>query len=592
VARLLAEFAGFAALLFLTRYVARGHLVPQGDQECHIGGIALDVLTHGLRFPLQVYAPNEYDNGSFFSGLLTAVSFSLLGRNILALKLVTHFISAAGAVATLWLLRGCLDELGLTNRTARWTATAALVIAIALAPRVVTICSMYGIGNHTEGSAIGMVLLALFSRRLRSRSVPGTAAFWALVGVALYLNKGTVLVIPVLAATQTMLAWRSPVLLAAACGGFVVGAFPELRVAVQQHGVNWGMMGWNTMAHKLERNSQGFPRSLINTLLFLGEYRIELLGAWTIALCTGVALFVRSRRRQASADGSATAPRQAVPITLGMVLGVSVFHLAELSVMARNGLDGYVIYGYPTLVVLFSVLVAFVCTQVAGRWGDAAGVWVGAAAIALTLVLYRPYAVTWGSGTVAALWRNQAGAACSWRFAEGFERVYAYGLAPPGQTRDQYAIAGCRSLSEPAQVLDCIGGVARELNWRENERIDGAPPAELSPSEGRAYAFHYGVHRKGDTAPCGDFHDRELGAICAGAVRLECLLYGDVYTRIVSDHGIGRPRCDVPEPPMEGFWSAIRLDLLARTGTERPNLERAWGDDNLDACKPVFDECF
>ena len=110
-ARLLAELAGFAALLFITRDVERGHLVPQMDQECHIGGIAVDVLAHGVRFPLLVYAPNEYDNGSFFSGLLAAVSFSLLGRSVLAFKLVTHVISAAGAVATLWLLRSCLQEL-------------------------------------------------------------------------------------------------------------------------------------------------------------------------------------------------------------------------------------------------------------------------------------------------------------------------------------------------------------------------------------------------------------------------------------------------------------------------------------------------
>ncbi len=75
---------------------------------CHIGSIAVDVLAHGIRFPLLVYAPVEYNNGSFFSGLLTAVSFSVLGRNVLTLKLLTFLVSIAGAVATLWLLRGCL----------------------------------------------------------------------------------------------------------------------------------------------------------------------------------------------------------------------------------------------------------------------------------------------------------------------------------------------------------------------------------------------------------------------------------------------------------------------------------------------------
>src|SRR5262245_24808144 len=106
--RCAAEFLGFALLLFVTRFIARGSFVPLMDQECHIGGIAVDVLAHGVRFPLLVYAPNEYDNGSFFSGVLAALAFTLLGRNVLALKLVTHAITAAGAVATLWLLRGCL----------------------------------------------------------------------------------------------------------------------------------------------------------------------------------------------------------------------------------------------------------------------------------------------------------------------------------------------------------------------------------------------------------------------------------------------------------------------------------------------------
>jgi len=198
VARVSAELAGLAILLFVTRFVMRSHLIPLMDQECHIGGIAVDVLAHGVRFPLLAYAPNEYDNGSFFSGLLAAASFALLGRSVLALKLVTHLISAAGAVGALWLLRGCLDELGVTSRRTRWAATAALVIGIAFAPRVVTLCSMYAVGNHAEGSAIDVILLALFSRLVRTRSAARTVAFWALVGFALYLNKGTLLVIPVL----------------------------------------------------------------------------------------------------------------------------------------------------------------------------------------------------------------------------------------------------------------------------------------------------------------------------------------------------------------------------------------------------------
>ena len=38
IARRLVEFAGLAILLFVARFVWRGGLAPQSDQECHIGG--------------------------------------------------------------------------------------------------------------------------------------------------------------------------------------------------------------------------------------------------------------------------------------------------------------------------------------------------------------------------------------------------------------------------------------------------------------------------------------------------------------------------------------------------------------------------
>jgi hypothetical protein len=585
-ARLLAEFAGFAVVLFLTRFVARAHLIPQLDQECHIGGIAVDVLAHGVRFPLLVYAPNEYDNGSFFSGLLAAVSFTLLGRNVLALKLVTHVISAVAAVATLCLLRRCLAEVGLTSRRARWAATTALVIAIAVAPRVVTFSSMYAVGNHAEGSAIDTLLLALFSCRVRTRSTARTAAFWALVGFALYLNKGTVLVIPVLGAAEIALAWRSLADLAAAFGGFILGSLPETLVIAQRHG-----MGWVTMAGKAERNSQAFPRAFFDSIIALAEYRIELLAAWALGLAAGIAWLVRSWRRGRLSTAPTLSPG-VPPVTLALVVSVTWLHLAALTVMAQGGLGSYVIYGYPTLVVLYSLLVASICAQAATRWGDNASAWVAAAAIAVTLVLYRPDAETWGFGRVAALWQNRAGAACSWRFAEGFEREHLYGLAPPGQTREQHAIARCRSLTDQDQILDCIGGIARELNWRQNGRIEGEPPAGLSAVERRAYAYYYGTHRDGNMAPCSDFTSPDLAADCAAAVQLECLVFGDAIAHLVSPQGLSRPRCTVPEPPMNGYWAAMRFDLLAKTAGTVPYFAHVSQHIDLTGCKPVLDACY
>ncbi len=319
-ARLSAELAGFAILLFVTRFMLRGHLIPLMDQECHIGGIAIDVLAHGVRFPLLAYAPNEYDNGSFFSGLLAALSFALLGRSVLALKLVTHVISAAGAVAALWLLRGCLDELGVTSRRARWAATAALVIGIALAPRIVTLCSMYAVGNHAEGSAIDIILLALFSRLVRTRSAARTAAFWALVGFALYLNKGTVLVIPVLGSAEIALSWRARPRLLAALAGFLLGVMPGApgdRAAARSRLGDHGS--------KAERNSRAFPHAFLEDLATLGRASHRAARRLGRQLVGGGALLARllGRRRCSAAPsgGRRRRPRH-TPVTLAIVVGV------------------------------------------------------------------------------------------------------------------------------------------------------------------------------------------------------------------------------------------------------------------------------
>ncbi len=584
-ARLLAELAGFAALLFVTRFIARGHLVPQMDQECHIGGIAIDVLRHGVRFPLMVYAPNEYDNGSFFSGLLAAASFSLFGRNLLALKLVTHLICAAGAVATLWLLRGCLEELGLTTRKVYWAAVAVLIVEIAVAPRVVTLVSMYAVGNHAEGCAIDTILLALYSHRAPRRSAARTAAFWALVGIGLYLNKGTFLVIPVLGAAEVALGWRSRRRLVAALGGFVAGILPELLVVARRHA-----MGWATMASKAENNSRAFPRAFADSFLTLADKRPELLLLWVIALVAGGLLLAGALRRRWSGGEADLCAGAAPPVALALVVGVTCMHLAAMTVMAQGGLDAYAIYSYPALAVLVALLVAWGCAQAeAHRAGG--GVLVGIAAVAMALVVYRPEALTWGTAEVSELWHDRAGAACSWRFAEGFMREQHYGLAP-GQTREQHAIARCRSLSDRDQVLDCIGGIGRELNWRQGGRVHGTPPPELDAAERRAYAYYYGTHRGGDTTACRDFDDTQLVAECESAVQLDCLIFGDVSTRFVAGRGLGRPRCSLAAPPMDGYWMAMRAELLGRPGHRGPDLGGGLGDNDLRSCQAVFDACY
>lgn len=591
-ARLIGGITGFSVLLFVARFLLRGHLIPLIDQECHIGGIAVDVLAHGVRFPLMVYAPNEYDNGSFLSGLLTTVSFSLLGRNVLALKLVTHVISAIAAVAALGLLRDCLDELRLTAPIARRVATAALVIMLAFAPRLVTIASMYAVGNHAEGAAIDVILLALFSRSLHSptRSAIHVAALWALVGVAVYVNKGTLLVLPVLAASEIAFASPARRSIPAAAGGFLVGILPELFVIAQRHA-----MGWAVMAGKVERNAHGFPGDFYDSIGTLADHRPELLVSWALGLAFGLVTFVRSAFGGGRSDpDTATRLGSPAPIALGMLIGVACLHVLALTAMAQGGLDAYAIYSYPALVILFALALGSVCAGVATRWsGQLAASSVVVAAIALTLILYRPDRLTWGTATVSALWRNRAGAACSWRFAEGFEREHEYGLAPPAETREQHAIDRCRSLTDEDQILDCIGGIARELNWRENGKVPGEPPSTLTPDERRAFAYLYGTHRRGNSMPCREFRHADLVDTCASATQLECLVFGDVLTRFASGHPIGRPRCAIREPPMGGYWATMRSELLARDlGPPPEHVQTSSVDAELEGCGPVFDACY
>jgi len=93
-------------------------------------------------------------------------------------------------------------------------------------------------------------------------------------------------------------------------------------------------------------------------------------------------------------------------------------------------------------------------------------------------------------------------------------------------------------------------------------------------------------------APCRDFASPDLVEQCIAAVRLECLVFADIYAGVVSGHRLRRPRCVIPEPPMDGFWAMMRRDLFARTeGTATPTLSLG-GDVSLGACKPVLDECY
>ena len=569
IAQIGAEFVAVFALLFVARFVCMGVLVVRMDQECHLGGIAVDLLAHGIRFPLAAYAPNEYDNGTLLQALLVAIGYSAIGRNALVLRLVTHAIVSTGALAALYLVRRGLRELNLGARRARWLGTVVLLVALALAPPLVTTMSTYGVGNHPEGTAIDVVLLAIFAAGAHHRTLARTALAWSLVGLALYANKGTLLVLPVLAVAELATRDQRARRLAAAVGGLALGSIPELVVVATRAG-----RGWEAILAKADRGTTSFPENVLRSLGLTADHRPELLAAWALALAVGVALAWRARSP-----------------TLALVAGFACVHLAALCVMARDFMDFYVLYGYPTISVLLAVAVVAATERAAARAPRLAPAAV-ACALALVVVVHRPATVSASGETVRRLWNDRAGAACSWRFAEGFGRQHDDGGAPPGETRDAYVLARCRSLSEREQAFDCVGGMARELAWRRGEHVRGVLPAALSAAERRVYAYHYGTHRYGDDHDCADLDDPALAAECRAAVRLECLVFGDALTRLRARRPIGRPSCEIAEPPDDAFWGAMRRDFLARPSGAGPDMPETSGRDALDACRATYAVCF
>ncbi len=591
---MLAEYAGFAALLFVVRFLLRGHLVPEIDEECALGGVAVDLLAYGVRFPLAVYAPNNYENGFFYSGLVTAASFSVLGRNVLALKLPTHLIVSMGAVATLWLLRSCLDELRVSARQARVTAIAVLIIATAFSPRAIAFYSTAaaGIGSHPEGSAIDMVLLAVFARRRAGWSTKSTVGFWTAVGFALHVNKATLILVLVLAISELNRARSSPRLLVAACFGFLLGSAPALMT----RSGTAAALGWENVASKVMEHARNFPSAFISTALTLGEYRPELLTTWALAITLAVALLYLIRRQSSVQDGGSH------PSALRLTVGFLSLHLAALTVMAQGGVDYYAMHAYPPLVVATALLAGWACSAASKMTGVRRGRWVGAMLVAWMMLAHRAETLRPGFTRSSELWRNRGGAACSWRFAEAFLRLPGGGVdksavAPAISeeslpARERRAIVLCRSLSEQPQILDCIGGIARDFQYGGG-RIHGEPPASLSDVERRAFAFYYGVRRFGRMGQCDDFLDSALRKDCRTAVQLDCFNLADAATRYVSGDALGRPHCEISRPPMDGYYAEMRLDLLARPTGSSPRYGREFTEQSsMGACMTLVDACY
>lgn len=580
----------FVIVLFVARYVARGHLALCVDEEC-VGGVAVEVLAHGVRYPLAVYAENNYDNGFFVSGLITAALFSIFGRRVLAFKLEPLVVSAAAAVATLALVMWCLRELQIEDRRAKRAALAAALLGIVIAPRVATAFSMIGagLGTHPEGAAVETIMLALFAWRLHRRSVAETAAFWIAAGVAFWINRGMIFVLPVLAAMQVVASRRRLADAAGMLGGFAIGVAPDwIALSAGRRS------GWDDLMWKVEERRRMMPRPFVEMMMFFADGRIELLGCWAVALALATVLCVRcwrsARSERAAGSGGAAAANR--PIIFTLLVGVTWYAAAVLLVVAQGGIDPYAMHLLGPITVLVAVVVGWFCTRAAVRWGERSGAVAAGVAMVAILFAYWPETLSWEVQPVAALWRDEVGAVCSYRFGEGFmRRQEEYWDGRWTAEGVQHAIAGCRSLSERSQVLDCIGGVTYVwLRVRELESVGMLPPG-LDDDEARAFAYYFGIR---NNAECDAFADPPLQDACKAAARLSCLVQADKIMRIVSGRYLGRPHCDIAAPPMQAFWAARREELLARPVVAQAGLEMFTDEKSPTdmTCRTVYRDCY
>lgn len=566
------------ALLFAVRFVAFGHYLGVNEQECHIGGIAHELLAHGVSMPLRNYAPNDYNSGSFFFGATAAAYFSLLGPSLLAVKLVPHTFAVAGLCATLALLARSLRELSMDDLGVRALAISVFAAAMILAPRLVIGLSMYAAANHAEGSALGLVALALFAVRLERPRPWIVAGVWAATGLFLYVAKGCAIAVAVMAAGEA-LRWRRghgverARELGYATLGFAVGASPILGVPGLPGDAGGG---WDTIAEKLARHAAWFPYAWLDSVLELGHRRPLALVLWAAAL---------------SWAGLAACKRRS--IALALLTGYAGVHLGALSIMAQGGFDQYAIYSYPAIAAVSALAAARLTMVAAARFGRRTGLAVAASAVPLTLALGYPTAGlnhTPGAQLEWLLAMPEAGV-CSWRFAEGFLRESP---TPHERSEEPRAAERCRQMmSGRAQQLDCIAGISRARHWRWDLRVDG-PPSGLGDDEELAYAFGYGTHRRGDTSFCADFEREDLRASCESAAHLECLVWGDTFMRALAQAPIRRPTCELTPPPPGSFWGAVHEELMSRPEGARPSIpvELLGDDGDIGGCERTFALCY
>ena len=182
-----AEMA-FAAAIFLLFYVRSFVLYvdvinPVGMEECHTGAVAREILKNGLRFPIEQYTPEYYENSIIAGALLSLAPVSLLGLSRLSVEIAPFVLS----FATLMIFISLLKKAG--YRSGMWY----FIVSYFFVSGVFAYNTMDSVGNHVIGVFIGALILRFF---YDARLTGSRKSFYALMfisGFGLFAHMGSLL---------------------------------------------------------------------------------------------------------------------------------------------------------------------------------------------------------------------------------------------------------------------------------------------------------------------------------------------------------------------------------------------------------------
>ncbi|HPI77296.1 MAG TPA: hypothetical protein PLK80_11240, partial [bacterium] len=181
------EFAVVAAmflLFFLRSFVLYIDVInPVGMEECHTGAVAREMLKNGLRFPIEQYTPEYYENSIIVGALLSLAPVSLLGLSRLSVEIAPFVLS----FATLMIFISLLKKAG--YRSGIWY----FVVSYFFVSGVFAYNTMDSVGNHVIGVFIGSLILRFF---YDARLTGNRKSYYALMftsGFGLFAHLGSLL---------------------------------------------------------------------------------------------------------------------------------------------------------------------------------------------------------------------------------------------------------------------------------------------------------------------------------------------------------------------------------------------------------------